>query len=194
MHASRSARLAGLVFTLLAAAAATLLPAGPAAAQAPACPASLNFTAPRLQDEAPQNLCQYAGRVILVVNTASFCGYTPQYEGLEKLHATYAARGFTILGFPSNDFRQETGDRKAIADLCFDTYGVKFPMFAPTPVTGSAAHPLFARLARETGKAPAWNFNKYLIARDGSVVAHFPSSVAPMDARLTRQIEQLLGR
>jgi glutathione peroxidase len=158
-----------------------------------ACPATLDFTLPRLQDDAPQRLCQFAGRVVLVVNTASYCGYTRQYEGLEKLHARYAAQGFTILGVPSNDFKQESGDNKAIAELCFNTYGVKFPMFAPQPVSGAGAHPFYALLARNAGAAPRWNFHKYLIDRQGRVVANFPSSVEPLDARLTSRIEQLLA-
>jgi glutathione peroxidase len=158
-----------------------------------ACPAALDFTLPRLQDDAPQRLCQFAGRVVLVVNTASYCGYTRQYEGLEKLHARYAAQGFTILGVPSNDFKQESGDNKAIADLCFNTYGVKFPMFAPQLVSGPGAHPFYALLARSAGTAPRWNFHKYLIDRQGRVVANFPSSVEPLDARLTTRIEQLLA-
>jgi glutathione peroxidase len=158
-----------------------------------ACPAALDFTLPRLQDDAPQRLCQFAGRVVLVVNTASYCGYTRQYEGLEKLHSRYAAQGFTILGVPSNDFKQESGDNKAIADLCFNTYGVKFPMFAPQPVSGPGAHPFYALLARSAGTAPRWNFHKYLIDRQGRVVANFPSSVEPLDARLTTRIEQLLA-
>ncbi|HSI55471.1 MAG TPA: glutathione peroxidase, partial [Ramlibacter sp.] len=105
----------------------------PVQAQAPAaaaCPASLNHQFLRLQDEKPQSLCQYAGKVLLVVNTASYCGFTPQYEGLEALHAKYKDRGLVVLGFPSNDFEQESGNNKQIADFCQNTYGVKFPMFA----------------------------------------------------------------
>ncbi len=166
--------------------------APPAAAQA--CPALLNHSYPRLQDDSPQSLCQYSGNVILVVNTASFCGFTPQYEGLEKLHAQYAKRGFTILGFPSGDFgNQEKDSNKEIADFCFNTYGVKFPMFAKSSVKGATANPLFAALTRDTGQAPKWNFHKYLIGRDGKVVASFPSQVEPLDKRLTSQIETLLG-
>jgi glutathione peroxidase len=173
----------------------------PAAASAPAaanaaarCPALLDHTFPRLQDETPQNLCQYRGQVVLVVNTASYCGFTPQYEGLEKLYARYAGRGFTILGFPSGDFGdQEKTSNREIAEFCFNTYGVKFPMFARSTVKGAAANPLFAALARDSGQAPRWNFHKYLIGRDGKVVAAFPSQVEPLDSRLTRQIETLLG-
>ncbi len=158
-----------------------------------ACPALLNHTMPRLQDEKPQNLCQFAGQVLLVVNTASACGFTPQYEGLQKLNERYAGRGLVIMGFPSDDFRQEPKDNQAIAEQCFDVFGVRFPMFAKTGVVGQTASPFFAALARETGEAPKWNFHKYLIDRQGRAVAAFPSSVEPLDRRLTGRIEQLLA-
>jgi len=158
-----------------------------------ACPQLLSHSLPRLQDEQPQNLCQFAGRVLLVVNTASACGYTPQYEGLQKLHERYASRGLVIMGFPSEDFRQEPKDNKAIADFCFDVYGVRFPMFAKSGVVGQTANPFFAALTRETGEAPKWNFHKYLIDRQGRAVASFPSVVDPLDRRLTGRIEQLLA-
>jgi len=158
-----------------------------------ACPPLLSHTLPRLQDDQPQSLCQFAGRVVLVVNTASACGYTPQYEGLQKLHDRYASRGLVIMGFPSADFRQEPKDNKGIAELCFDTYGVRFPMFAKSGVVGQTANPFFAALARETGEAPKWNFHKYLVDRQGRAVASFPSAVEPLDRRLTGRIEQLLA-
>jgi glutathione peroxidase len=173
--------------------AAALAPAATIAQPAQACPPLLAHTALRLQDEAPQNLCQYAGRVLLVVNTASYCGYTPQYEGLEALHARYAKRGLVVLGFPSNDFNQEPANNRSIAEFCFNTYGVKFPMFAKTSVVGQTAHPFFAALARASGQAPKWNFHKYLVDRDGRVVADFPSAVTPLDRRLTERIDQLLA-
>ena len=157
------------------------------------CPPLLQQSFPRLQDDKSQPLCQYAGKVLLVVNTASFCGYTPQYEGLEALHARYAARGLVVMGFPSNDFNQEAADAKKIADLCFNTYGVKFPMFASSSVKGSSANPLFAQLARATGKQPEWNFNKYLVGRDGVPVAHYGSSTAPNSAALSGAIEKALA-
>jgi glutathione peroxidase len=182
-----------LSIALAAFAAAAPSRAASGAAPATACPALLNHSAPRLQDDAPQSLCQYAGKVMLVVNTASYCGYTPQYEGLENLHARYAARGFTVLGFPSNDFNQEAKDSKAIAELCFNTYGVRFPMFARTSVTGPGAHPFYVALARASGQSPRWNFHKYLIDRDGATAASFPSAVDPLDGRLTAQIDRLLG-
>jgi len=166
-----------------------------AATPAPAsCPALLKQSFKRLQDEAPQDLCQYAGKVVLVVNTASKCGYTKQYEGLEKLYAKYSPRGLVILGFPSNDFKQEVASTKEIADLCYNTYGVKFPMFAPTVVTGANANPLHAALARQTGQQPKWNFTKYLIGRDGQVIEHFPSKVTPEDPQLVAKVEGALER
>ncbi|QBE63705.1 glutathione peroxidase [Pseudoduganella lutea] len=170
-------------------------PAAPAAATRPAnCPAILHRSFKRLQDEAPQDLCQYAGKVVLVVNTASYCGYTKQYEGLEALHAKYADKGLVVLGFPSNDFgKQEPGTAKEIADLCFNTYGVKFPMFAKTVVSGSAANPLYADLIKATGKTPGWNFHKYLIGRDGKVIENFPSKVTPQDKAVVGAIEKALA-
>ena len=172
---------------------AGLLLVNPAAAQG--CAPLLNHTFARLQDESPQPLCQYQGRVLLVVNTASYCGFTPQYEGLEKLHAQYASRGLTVLGFPSADFgNQEKANNKEIADFCYNTYGVKFPMFAKSSVAGPTANPFFAALAKSTGQPPKWNFHKYLIDRDGRVVAAFSSNTEPLDKRLTGEIERLLEK
>ena len=165
---------------------------GEAATRAAACPALLDLSLPRLQDDAPQRLCRFAGQVILVVNTASRCGYTRQYEGLEKLHQRYRERGFTVLGFPSNDFgRQEPENNAGIAEVCFNTYGVRFPMFGTSVVSGPGANPLFATLAREAG-APQWNFHKYLIGRDGRVIGGFGSAVDPLDRTLRRAIEAAL--
>ncbi|MES2016614.1 MAG: glutathione peroxidase [Pseudomonadota bacterium] len=177
--------------------AAALLTSSSAFAQAPAagaCPALLKQTFNRLQDDAPQNLCQYAGKVILVVNTASYCGYTKQYEGLEALYAKYSPQGLVVLGFPSNDFgKQEPGSSKEIADFCYNTYGVKFPMFAKSVVSGASPNPLHAQLIKATGKEPKWNFTKYLIDRNGKVIEHFPSKVTPEDKALVSKIEQALG-
>jgi glutathione peroxidase len=160
----------------------------------PACPAILKHQFPRLQDDAPQALCQYAGRVLLVVNTASFCGFTKQYEGLEALHAKYQGKGFTVLGFPSNDFgKQEPGNAKEIADFCYNTYGVKFPMFAKSVVAGAGRTPLYAALQQATGQAPRWNFHKYLIDRQGKVVASFPSNTEPMSPAVQKAIEAALN-
>lgn len=172
-----------------------LLPVAPAAfAQASdACPALLNQRFNRLQDDAPQNLCQYAGQVVLVVNTASYCGFTSQYEGLEKLYAKYRPQGLVVLGFPSNDFgNQEPGNSKQIADFCYNTYGVKFPMFAKSSVAGPQANPLHASLAKITGAEPKWNFTKYLLDRKGNVIGHYSSKVTPDDGKLVSAIEQAL--
>ncbi len=117
-----------------------LAPAPSLAADAPACPATLDHVFPRLQDEKPQTLCQYSGKVVLVVNTASYCHFTPQYEGLESLYKKYQDRGLVVLGFPSNDFAQESGGNRQIAEFCANTYGVKFPMFAKSSVRGDAAN------------------------------------------------------
>ncbi|MCM5571343.1 glutathione peroxidase [Burkholderiaceae bacterium FT117] len=195
---------AGLLVALAVPAAASAQAAGAGAGVAPAtaptapadaaCPPLLRHSFDRLQDEKPQSLCQYAGKVLLVVNTASRCGYTPQYEGLEALHAKYASRGLVIMGFPSNDFRQEAGSREQIAQLCFDTYGVRFPMFVKSQVTGPQANPLHAALAKATGEAPRWNFHKYLVDRQGRPVASFRSAVEPNDPALVAAIERELAR
>jgi len=173
-------------------AAATQTPAAATAASTQ-CPPLLQHSAPRLQDEKPQALCQYAGKVLLVVNTASYCGFTSQFEGLEALNAKYAARGLVVLGFPSNDFKQEDGDAKKTADVCFNTYGVKFPMFASAPVRGANAQPLFKQLATATGQSPSWNFNKYLVGRDGQAVTHFGSTTSPTSGALVNAIEKALA-
>ncbi|HVE52322.1 MAG TPA: glutathione peroxidase [Ramlibacter sp.] len=167
--------------------------AAPAGAAPGSCPAVLQHTFPRLQDEKPQPLCQYAGRVLLVVNTASFCGFTHQYQGLEVLHAKYRDRGLVVLGFPSNDFAQEKGSNKEIAEFCENTFGVRFPMFAKSAVRGADANPLFRQLAAQTGEAPTWNFHKYLVGRDGRVVAHWGSRTAPDDPKLLQALERQLG-
>jgi glutathione peroxidase len=161
---------------------------------ATSCSPLLSHTFPRLQDEAPQNLCQYQGKVILVVNTASFCGFTSQYEGLEKIYAKYKDQGFVVLGFPSNDFgQQEPGSNKEIADFCKNTYDVKFPMFAKSSVSGSNPNPLFKMLIAKTGTTPKWNFYKYLIDRNGNVIDSYGSMTKPSSSSLTGAIEKLLG-
>jgi glutathione peroxidase len=166
--------------------------AGPAATSTAGCPALLNHTVERLQDEKPQSLCQYSGKVLLVVNTASFCGFTSQYKGLEALHAKYKDQGFAVLGFPSNDFSQETGSNKQIADFCENTFGVKFPMFTKTQVTGDGASPLYKQLIAESGQKPRWNFYKYLIGRDGKLVDSYGSVTGPDSKSLVSAIEKSL--
>ncbi|MBC3862848.1 glutathione peroxidase [Undibacterium jejuense] len=160
-----------------------------------ACPAILQHTFNRLQDDSPQNLCQYKGKVALVVNTASYCGFTSQYEGLEKMYAKYADKGLVVLGFPSNDFgKQEPGSSKEIADFCFNTYGVKFPMFAKSSVRGDQVNPLHAELIKATGTTPKWNFYKYLIDRKGNVVEAYSSITTPDDKKLVADIEKALAQ
>ncbi len=167
--------------------------AGTAAATPAACPALLNHSLPRLQDEKPQSLCQYAGRVLLVVNTASYCGFTPQYQGLEALYGKYKDRGLVVLGFPSNDFAQEKGSNQEIAAFCENTFGVKFPMFAASSVRGREANPFFRQLAEQTGRQPLWNFHKYLVGRDGQVVASYTSLTTPDNRALVAAIEKQLA-
>ncbi len=157
-----------------------------------ACPALLNHTFERLQDEKPQSLCQYAGKVVLVVNTASFCGFTSQYKGLEALNSKYKDQGLVVLGFPSNDFAQEKGSNKEIADFCESTFGVKFPMFTKTQVTGDGAAPLFKQLTAQTGQKPRWNFHKYLIGRDGKVIDQYNSMIGPESKTLVSAIDKAL--
>ncbi len=158
------------------------------------CPPLLDHTFPGLQDEKSRSMCQYAGKVVLVVNTASFCGYTSQYEGLESLYDKYKARGLVVVGFPSNDFgNQEPGSNKEIADFCRLTYGVRFPMFARSSVSGRGANPLYRQLGDSTGERPRWNFHKYLIDRSGTTVKSFPSEVSPDNALLVATIERLLA-
>jgi glutathione peroxidase len=136
----------------------------------------------------------YGGQVLLVVNTASKCGFTPQYEGLEAMHAKYKDKGFAVLGFPSNDFMgQEPGSEEEIQEFCTLTYGVKFPMFEKVQVRGDTPTPLYADMIKATGEAPGWNFHKYLIDRSGKVIASFGSRTTPEDPKLVAAIEKALA-
>jgi glutathione peroxidase len=162
------------------------------AVPAAACPALLDRTLADIH-ERPRALCEFAGKVLLVVNTASECGYTPQYEGLEALYRKFRERGLVVLGFPSNDFGgQEPGSNRDIAAFCVNQYAIDFPIFAKTSVRGAQANSLFAELARATGAAPRWNFHKYLVDRGGRQVMSFDTRVAPGDPRLVAAIERLL--
>lgn len=183
-----------LLPALAPAQAAGAVAAAPAVAASANCPALLQHTVLRLQDEQPQSLCQYSGKVLLIVNTASYCGFTGQYEGLEALHKRYQGKGLVVLGFPSNDFAQEGGDNAQIAAFCANTYGVKFPMFAKSSVKGDGASPLYRQLAQQTGKVPRWNFYKYLVGRDGQVIDSYSSLTAPDNAGLVRAIEKALSQ
>ena len=136
----------------------------------------------------------YSGKVLLVVNTASKCGNTPQYEGLESLYQQYGEKGLVVLGFPSNDFMgQEPGTEEQIQQFCRLTYNVKFPMFEKTSVKKSNAHPFFAALAAEAGTYPKWNFHKFLIGRDGKLIAQFSPRTKPEDERIVAEIEAALA-
>jgi len=166
--------------------------AGQAAAD---CPPLLRHTFARLQDEKPQDLCQHAGKVVLVVNTASYCGFTGQYKGLEALHERYHRQGLVVLGFPSNDFgQQEPGNAQAIADFCENTFGVKFPMLAKTVVSGPGANAFYQQLGQKTGEVPSWNFHKYLIDRQGQTVRSFPSAQDPAAPAFAQAVEKLLNQ
>lgn len=170
-------------------------PGAAAALGAPVCAPLLQHSFLRLQDEKPQSLCQYSGKVLVVVNTASFCGFTRQYAGLEALYARYRDQGLVVLGFPSNDFSQESGSNKEIADFCENTFGVKFPMFVKSGVSGKTANPLFRQLANQTGQRPRWNFHKYVVARDGQRVTSFNTATDPKDPAFLKDIEEkLLGK
>lgn len=159
-----------------------------------ACPALLDREYRPLAGKTPESLCQFEGKVLLVVNTASKCGFTPQYEGLETLHAKLGERGFAVVGFPSNDFMgQEPGSEADIQEFCTLTYGVKFPMFEKVHVVGDDVTPLYQALEQATGQAPGWNFHKYLIDRQGKPVASFGSRTKPDDAAMLAQIETLLA-
>jgi glutathione peroxidase len=157
------------------------------------CPALLNQTFAQLQDDEPRSLCEFQGKVVLVVNTASFCGFTQQYEGLEALYRNYKDQGLVVLGFPSNDFgNQEPGSNQQIAEFCSNTFSIRFPMFAKTKVRGPGANPLFAELAR-LAEAPGWNFHKYLIGRDGRLVSSYSSAVSPNSRRLLSDLQAALS-
>jgi glutathione peroxidase len=155
-----------------------------------------DFSFAELRGGAPLPLTQFSGKVLLVVNTASKCGFTGQYEGLEKLYETYREQGLVVIGVPSNDFgHQEPGSAEEIASFCKLNYGVTFPVTAKEVVSGDTAHP-FYRWAKETlgfGTAPKWNFHKYLINRDGKLVDYFHSTTTPASSRLIEAIEKLLS-
>jgi glutathione peroxidase len=185
--------VARLVYAFLVAALALFATPAPSSATESLCPAILDHKFANLMDE-PVSLCQFSGKVLLIVNTASECGYTPQYEGLEKLYRRYRDKGFVVLGFPANNFGgQEPGSNKEIAQFCRVNYGITFPVFAKTSVVGANANPLFRELAAQTSKPPRWNFHKYLLEQAGKPVAAFESAVEPEDRQVTAQIEKLLG-
>lgn len=154
----------------------------------------LNQDFTKLASDETVNLCDtYKDKVVLVVNTASKCGYTPQYDGLEALYQEYGDDGLVVIGFPSNDFAgQEPGTEENIKEFCRLTYGVKFPMFEKTVVKGDDAHPFYKALAAQAGTAPKWNFHKYLIGRDGDLIENFAPATEPQGAELTGAIKKAL--
>ena len=157
-----------------------------------ACSDLLNSNLRVLDSDDEQNLCEYSGNVVLVVNVASRCGYTPQDAGLQRLYTKFKDDGLMIIGIPSRDFFQEFSAESKVAEFCSTEYGVEFPMFATAKVTGKKAHPFYKKLIEASGKEPRWNFAKYLIGRDGQVIGHYKSSVTPESERLVSAIQALL--
>ena len=157
-----------------------------------ACSDVLNNTLRVLDSDDEQNLCEYSGNVVLVVNVASRCGYTPQYAALQRIYSKYKDDGFVVLGIPSRDFKQEFSEEAKVAEFCSTEYGVDFPMFATAKVKGKNAHPFYKKLIAASGKEPRWNFAKYLINRDGQVIGHYKSSVTPESERLVSAIQAVL--
>ncbi len=161
------------------------------AAAAGTCAQWLDHDMGKLHSEEQLDLCALtANKTVLLVNTASFCGFTPQFEGLEALNQQYKDKGLVIIGFPSNDFFQEADSAEETANVCFVNYGVTFPMTSEIKVKGDAAHPIYQHLG--AAGAPSWNFNKYLIGKDGEIIQHFDSRVEPGSAELQAAIELAL--
>ena len=190
MKISAAVVSAFLVIAIPTANAAPTPSAAPQVAQQ--CPAYLNHDFRKLHSSQSVNLCKtYAGKPMLIVNTASHCGFTPQFKGLEAIHAKYKDRGLVVVGFSSDDFNQEAKDEAEAADTCFLNYGVTFTMLAPQHVKGPEANPVFAELARQS-QAPAWNFNKYLVEPDGKVAQYFDSKVTPDSQQFSAAVEKIL--
>ena len=157
------------------------------------CPEMLDFSAPRLRASDNIEFCEaFAGKALLVVNTASRCGFTSQFQELEELYQAYKSEGLAIVGFPSNDFRQEHSDAEKTAEVCYVNYGVTFDMVGESSVTGLTANKLFQRLRKQTGQSPTWNFNKFLISPDGNEVRHFSAGVSPRNGRLEAAVRAML--
>ena len=157
-----------------------------------ACPDVLNSTLRVLDSDDEINLCEYTGNVVLVVNVASRCGYTPQYAALQRIYSKYKDDGFVVIGIPSRDFKQEFSEEAKVAEFCSTKYGVDFPMFATAKVKGENAHPFYKKLIAASGKEPRWNFAKYLISRNGEVIDHYKSRVTPESETLVSAITAVL--
>jgi len=159
------------------------------------CKDESSYIKRRLGQTESDNICQrFSNKVMLIVNTASRCAYTDQYDGLEKLYSKYKEKGLVVIGFPSNDFgHQEPGNEKSIKEFCRLTYGVKFPMYEKTAVIGSSADPLFKTLAKASGETPRWNFHKYLIDKNGRLIGSYNSAVTPENQKLISTIKQALS-
>ena len=156
------------------------------------CSDILNSTLRVLDSDDEKNLCEYSGNVILVVNVASRCGYTPQYAGLQRLYTKFKDDGLTVIGIPSRDFFQEFSAESKVAEFCSTEYGVEFPMVYTAKVSGKKAHPFYKKHIAASGKEPRWNFAKYLINRNGEVIGHYKSSVTPESERLVSAIQAVL--
>ncbi|GAL31736.1 glutathione peroxidase family protein [Vibrio maritimus] len=160
---------------------------------ASSCPTLLDSTQRKLNSADTVSLCdEYQGKVLLVVNTASQCGFTGQFEQLETLHNQFKEQGFSVVGFPSNDFNQDRGSEENTAKVCYLDYAVTFPMMARSSVKGTEVNPVFAEIAKQSGVTPKWNFYKYLVGRDGNVVGVFSTGTSPTDDKITAMIKQYL--
>ena len=159
-----------------------------------ACDNAFDFTARKLRSSEEINFCEaFSGKVLLVVNTASRCGFTPQFRVLESTYKKYREQGLEIVGFPSADFNQEYADDEQIAEVCYVNYGVSFTMLAESHVTGPEANPFFNWLAEQSGHTPQWNFNKYLVGADGKVIGGYPSHVTPLNNEFRETLHKALA-
>lgn len=157
------------------------------------CNMPIKFSAEKLRSNETVDFCkEFSGKTLLVVNTASQCGFTPQFKDLEALHQKYKDEGLVVVGFPSKDFNQEYDDAEKTANICFENYGVTFTMMSESSVKGRSANELYSWLAKETGESPAWNFNKYLVTSDGSV-SYYGSSENPLSGKIEAAIQKDLA-
>ena len=187
-------RLITVSLSMLILSFASVLSASTKTPSAAACPAFLNHEFRKLHSDERINLCERYndGKALLLVNTASHCGFTGQFKGLESLYTTYKEQGLEIIGFSSNDFNQAAKTEAKAADICYLNYGVSFTMLAPTSVKGDSANAVFKHVSEVTGKAPSWNFNKYLITSNGERIEHFGSRTEPRESHLEQRIKESL--